>query len=183
MTQTYFFIILFLFTSDFADVVSMIAQTMPYLVKKNYFPAIFVFLKVYIKRIHSEKSFCQCLEPNLEQDSFCMFTKSMEILSKSDTLTSISQSVWTLNKFKISSWTPLGLKVMPSQKYSKVCLAHFFLTVTQPELDSLTNTYSLIYAFVCGQIKEGISGQDMLQGCVYGPVHPSIGNSGKYLLF
>ena len=41
----------------------------------------------------------------MEQDSFCIFMKCMEISSKSDTLPFISQS-WTLNKLRLNSWAP-----------------------------------------------------------------------------
>ena len=42
------------FTSDFANTLSIIANTTPYFVLKNYIPAMSVFLKAYMKRTPSK---------------------------------------------------------------------------------------------------------------------------------
>ena len=48
---------------------SIIAKTMAYLAIKNGILALFVFLKAYMDI---------CLEPNIEQDSSCIFIKSIK---------------------------------------------------------------------------------------------------------
>ena len=61
-------------------------------------------VKVHIVNEFKKNCFCWSWDPNLEQDSFCIFMKSMKISSISDSLPSVSQSEVDIeqikNKFK-----------------------------------------------------------------------------------
>ena len=83
----------------------------------------FVFLKIYMKRTPTKIVICWCLEPNLEQDSICIYMKSVKISSKSDTCPSISQSGVAFQQIKKKFLEHLGLTVLPSQKNSQFTLA------------------------------------------------------------
>ena len=61
-------------------------------------PAMFEFVKAYMKKKSGQASLCWYLEPNLGQETLCNFIKNMKISSKSDSLSSISQSGFDFEK-------------------------------------------------------------------------------------
>ena len=129
---------------------------------------IYLFLKAYMKRT----PLCWCLEPNLEQDSFCIFRKSIKNINKS----------WHSSTHK-SIMDPLGLRVMQSlnkfyfkkiaccllfsgcaawtrflTKYSDFDLHYFTLTKEEEKLLTVPVTF---YLFLT--IKQLFSSESVLQ--------------------
>ena len=80
------------FTSDFAYFMSIISKTTICLVIKKLKPSNVCISSDIFEENALQNTLCWCLEPNLEQDSLCIYMKSMKISSKSDSLSSISQS-------------------------------------------------------------------------------------------
>ena len=65
-------------------------------------------LCLYFLRNTPQNKLCWCLEPDHEQESFCIFIKSIEMSFISDTLPSISQSWVDFEQSKNKFLDPLG---------------------------------------------------------------------------
>ena len=70
-----------------------------------------------------QNGFCWCLEENLEKDAIFFFMKSSKILSKFDTLLSISQSGVDFGQIKNKFLKALGVKLLTNQKCSQFFFA------------------------------------------------------------
>ena len=99
---------------------------------KTKYLALFLFIKTYRKKKPLLSLFLWCLEPNLEQNSFFIFMKSMKILSTSDILPFINQPgvgfEQNFNKFLEG----LGLWVLLSQKYFFLNPAYGRQSISRP---------------------------------------------------